>query len=65
MRDTHADLVVNLLTDALEKRYGPIHDDTVMKITGNTDKPRKLVLRYQNEQLPKIAVTVDLLDDRH
>ena len=61
VRDSHADLVVNLLTAALEKRYGPIHDDTVMKITGNTDKPRKLVLRYQNEQLPKIAVTVDLL----
>jgi type I restriction enzyme R subunit len=61
VRDSHADLVVNLLTKALEKRYGPIHDDTVMKITGNTDKPRKLVLRYQNEQLPKIAVTVDLL----
>jgi len=48
VRDSHADLVVNLLTAALEKRYGPIHDDTVMKITGNTDKPRKLVLRYQN-----------------
>jgi type I restriction enzyme R subunit len=61
VRDSHADLVVHLLTKALEKRYGPIHDDTVMKITGNTDKPRKLVLRYQNEQLPKIAVTVDLL----
>jgi type I restriction enzyme, R subunit len=61
VRDTHADLVVRLLKEALEKRYGPIHDDTVLKITGNTDKPRKLVLRYQNEQLPKIAVTVDLL----
>jgi len=61
VRDTHADLVVRLLKEALEKRYGPIHDDTVMKITGNTDKPRQLVLRYQNEQLPKFAVTVDLL----
>jgi type I restriction enzyme, R subunit len=61
VRDSHADMVVRLLTKALEKRYGPIHDDTVMKITGNTDKPRNLVLRYQNEQLPKIAVTVDLL----
>ena len=59
--DNHADLVVRLLKEALEARYGPIHDDTVMKITGNTDHPRQLVLRYQNEQLPKIAVTVDLL----
>ena len=61
VRDNHADLVVRLLKEALEKRYGPIHDDTVMKITGNADKPRQLVLRFQNEQLPKIAVTVDLL----
>jgi len=59
--DNHADMVVRLLKDSLEARYGPIHDDTVIKITGNTDHPRKLVLRYQNEQLPKIAVTVDLL----
>jgi type I restriction enzyme R subunit len=61
VRDSHADLVVRLLRESLEKRYGPIHDDTVTKITGNTDKPRQLVLKYQNEQLPKIAVTVDLL----
>lgn len=59
--DTHADMVVRLLKDSLEARYGPIHDDTVMKITGNTDDPRALVRRFQNEQLPKIAVTVDLL----
>lgn len=59
--DNHADMVVRLLKDSLEARYGPILDDTVIKITGNTDHPRKLVLRYQNEQLPKIAVTVDLL----
>jgi type I restriction enzyme R subunit len=59
--DNHADMVVRLLKDSLETRYGPIHDDTVMKITGNTDDPRSLVRRFQNEQLPKIAVTVDLL----
>lgn len=59
--DNHADMVVRILKASLEKLYGPIHDDTVMKITGNTDKPRRLILRYQNEQLPKIAVTVDLL----
>lgn len=59
--DSHADMVVNLLKKALEAKYGPIDDDTVMKITGNSDKPRQLVRRYQNEQLPKIAVTVDLL----
>ncbi len=59
--DSHADLVVRLLKESLEARYGALDDDTVMKITGNTDRPRDLVLRYQNEQLPKIAVTVDLL----
>jgi type I restriction enzyme R subunit len=59
--DNHADLVVRLLKEALETHYGPMDDDTVMKITGNTDRPRDLVLRFQNERLPAIAVTVDLL----
>ena len=59
--DGHADLVVNLLKEAIEREQGAINDKTVMKITGRSDKPSELVRLYKNEQLPKIAVTVDLL----
>ncbi len=59
--DHHADLVVKLLKEALEKVWGALDDKTVMKITGRTDKPNKAILRYKNERLPCIAVTVDLL----
>ncbi|MDT7834794.1 type I restriction-modification system endonuclease [Aquabacterium sp. OR-4] len=59
--DTHADLVVNLLTAALEREHGPVHDKTVLKITGRADKPDELIRLFKNEALPKVAVTVDLL----
>lgn len=59
--DAHADLVVTLLKQAIEREQGAINDKTVMKITGRSDKPSELVRLYKNEQLPKIAVTVDLL----
>jgi len=38
-----------------------VPDDTVKKITGAADQPSQLIRRYKNEQLPKVAVTVDLL----
>ncbi len=59
--DAHADMVVDLLSEALSARYGGVHHDTVAKITGKSDKPSQLIRRYKNEQLPKIGVTVDLL----
>ncbi len=59
--DAHADMVVDLLTQALAIRYGGVHHDTVAKITGKSDKPGQLIRRYKNEELPKIGVTVDLL----
>ncbi len=61
VNDMHADLVVRLLKEAFDDQYGPVHDDTVKKITGAADKPLQLIRRYKNEQLPKVAVTVDLL----
>ena len=61
VKDTHADLVVRLLKECFEKEYGPIDDDTVVKITGQSDKPKELTRRYRNEKLPNVAVTVDLL----
>lgn len=59
--DRHADLVTNLLKTAFEKQYGSVEDDAVLKITGAADQPLQLIRRYRNEQLPKVAVTVDLL----
>ena len=61
VNDLHADLVVALLKEAFEARYGIVDDDAVMKITGNADKPLELIRRYRNERNPNVAVTVDLL----
>jgi len=61
VNDAHADLVVDLLKKAFEKRYGSIDDDAVLKITGAADKPLQLIRRYKNERQPNVAVTVDLL----
>lgn len=59
--DDHADLVVQLLKEALIAKYGEVEDEAVQKITGASDRPLQLILKYKNEQLPNIAVTVDLL----
>lgn len=59
--DAHADLVVKLLKEAFQARYGEVEDDAVLKITGTADQPLKLIRRYRNERQPNVAVTVDLL----
>jgi type I restriction enzyme, R subunit len=59
--DDHADLVVNILKEELEKVYGAIEDNAVMKITGSIKDPLRAIKRFKNERLPNIAVTVDLL----
>jgi type I restriction enzyme R subunit len=59
--DPHADLVVMLLKEAFNKRYGSVADDAVAKITGASDRPKELIRRYKNEAFPNVAVTVDLL----
>jgi len=59
--DLHADIVVRLLKEAFEAKGIEIDDDTILKITGNADKPLQLIRRYRNEANPVIAVTVDLL----
>ncbi|HEY0777711.1 MAG TPA: type I restriction-modification system endonuclease [Gemmatirosa sp.] len=59
--DAHADLVVRLLTEAFEARYGALPHDTVVKITAAADDPRRLLRRFKNERRPAVAVTVDLL----
>jgi type I restriction enzyme R subunit len=60
-RDSHADLVVRLLKEAFQDRYGSVPDDAVTKITGESDKPEQLIRRFKNERFPNVAVTVDLL----
>jgi len=59
--DDHADLVVDVFKEKLEEVYGEVRDDTVAKITGYVDDPQQLIRYYKNEELPRIAVTVDLL----
>jgi type I restriction enzyme R subunit len=59
--DAHADLVVKLLKEAFQARYGEVDDDAVIKITGSADRPLQLIRRYKNERQPNVAVTVDLL----
>lgn len=61
VNDLHADMVVRILKETFAEAYGPIYDDTIMKITGSSDKPLQLIRRYKNEQRPNIVVTVDLL----
>jgi type I restriction enzyme R subunit len=60
-KDTHADLVVDLLKKAYQAQYGGVEDDAILKITGTADKPLELIRRFKNERNPTIAVTVDLL----
>lgn len=59
--DDHADMVVRIFKGELEKVYGPIEDNTVMKITGSIKNPSQAIKLFKNERLPNIAVTVDLL----
>ncbi|PZR04620.1 MAG: type I restriction-modification system endonuclease [Archangium gephyra] len=59
--DEHADLVVKLMLEEFEKRYGVVDANSVKKITGKSDDPGGLLRRYKNEQLPSVVVTVDLL----
>lgn len=61
VNDVHADLVVSLFKSICAEHLGGIEDDAIMKITGSVDKPLDQLLRYKNDRLPNIAVTVDLL----
>lgn len=59
--DDHADTVERLFKEVCAKHLGGIEDDAVMKITGSVYKPLEQILRYKNDRLPNIAITVDLL----
>jgi type I restriction enzyme, R subunit len=59
--DAHADIVVAELKKALRDAYGEVEDAAIRKITGSVDRVGSLILSFRNDDLPKIAVTVDLL----
>ena len=59
--DAHADMVVNALSTAFTARYGKQDQALVRKVTGSIDRPGPMIRRFRNDQLPKVAVTVDLL----
>ncbi|MXP63917.1 type I restriction-modification system endonuclease [Roseomonas sp. M0104] len=57
----HADLVVTEVKRAMEAAYGALPDGAVRRVTGDIDRVDDLILSFRNNDLPKIAVTVDLL----
>lgn len=59
--DDHADMVVRIFKEELEKVYGMVDDNAVLKITGSIKDPIHSIKLFRNERLPSIVVTVDLL----
>ncbi|MEK7256422.1 MAG: type I restriction-modification system endonuclease [Bacteroidota bacterium] len=59
--DLHATDLVKWLQEEFEASGVLVNDDAIEKITGKVDKPLDAIKRYKNENLPAIAVTVDLL----
>jgi type I restriction enzyme, R subunit len=59
--DDHADMVVRIFKEELEKVYGAVDDNAVLKITGSIKDPLNAIKLFKNERLPNIVVTVDLL----
>ncbi|MFC4076168.1 type I restriction-modification system endonuclease [Salinithrix halophila] len=59
--DKHADQVVKILKKKLAEYEGEEDDRAVMKITSSIHDPLGTLKRFQNEEYPKVAVTVDLL----
>lgn len=59
----HASLVTSTLIEILTSRYGNSKAHLVSQITSNLhpEAVLNLIYQFQNEKLPKIAVTVDLL----
>ena len=60
-RDEHADMVVEILKKEFEEMGAGVPDDAIVKITGQSYKPKDLLRKFKNEKYPNIAVTVDLL----
>ena len=57
--------MVKAIKTAFAEAYGEVDDAAVKKITGSVDRVQKLIRSFRNDTNPKIAVTVDLADNRH
>lgn len=61
VRDSHADMIVDMLFEEYEAIGLDVHRDAIRKITGSVYDPLELTRLFRNEKYPNIAVTVDLL----
>lgn len=61
VRDTHADMIVEMLFEEFEKIGLEVPQNAIQKITGAAYDPEQLTKEFKNEKFPNIAVTVDLL----
>ncbi|MBC7000706.1 type I restriction-modification system endonuclease [Cytophaga sp. FL35] len=61
VRDSHADMIVQMLYEEFEKIGLDVPQNAIRKITGNAYDPEQLTKEFKNEKFPNIAVTVDLL----
>ena len=61
VRDTHADLIVQLLYEEFAAIGLDVPEGVIEKITGNVYDVESLTKRFKNEKFPNIVVTVDLL----
>ncbi|GBF18022.1 type-1 restriction enzyme R protein [Arenibacter sp. NBRC 103722] len=61
VRDSHADMIVDMLYEEFENIGLEVPQKAIQKITGAAYDPEQLTKEYKNEKFPNIAVTVDLL----
>lgn len=61
VRDTHADMIVEMLFEEFERIGIDVPKKAIQKITGAAYDPEQLTKEFKNEKFPNIAVTVDLL----
>ena len=61
VRDSHADMIVDMLYEEFENIGLEVPQNAIQKITGAACDPEQLTKEYKNEKFPNIAVTVDLL----
>lgn len=61
VRDSHADMIVEMLIEEFELIGLDVPQHAIQKITGAAYDPEQLTKEYKNEKFPNIAVTVDLL----
>lgn len=61
VRDTHADMIVQYLTEEYEAIGYDVPQGAIQKITGKVYENDNLTKRFKNEKFPNIVVTVDLL----